>query len=102
MRMAVSLSVFAAVSFIFAACSHKQEAKSELEKTAALIEKTGGGEVPPASTAPQSQPAQPAPAAEQPPAAAAAPPQMMRQALAAYKTGNFEDAVRRLQMLRST
>ena len=44
----------------------------------------------------------PTPAATQPVQPAASPAQQLRTAIAAYKGGNLEDAVTRLQKLRAT
>ncbi|MDB6109065.1 MAG: hypothetical protein JWR69_815, partial [Pedosphaera sp.] len=81
----------AALILAFSGCSKKTDAKSELEKTASLLEKTE------AAPAPATQPLQPAaaPTAEPPPA------RQMNQALAAYKSGDLQDAVTRLQTLRA-
>lgn len=83
-------------------CHHKTDAKSELQKTADLLDKAEPAPSP--APAPPVQAAPAASAPEQPAAnpAPASPPQMVRQAIAAYKNGNFEDAVTRLQMLRAT
>ena len=85
-------------------CSHKTDAKAELEKAADTFGKSDTAQVQPAPAPPPQLQPEPAPAAQ--PAAPPAPPvparQMMSQALASYKSGNFEDAVTRLQMLRST
>ena len=96
--------VLAAGLFPFAGCSRKTDAKTELEKAVTTL----------------SQAEQPAPAAPEPAAVSAAgipespgttevsavpappPAQQMRQALIAYKAGDMEDAVTRLQKLRMT
>lgn len=95
-----------AIAAVLASCKHKQDAKSELEKTAAMLAE--GEKTQPAPAAPEPAPEpQPAPAAGIP-AAPAPPPslapsssQQMRQALTSYKTGEFADAVTRLQRLRT-
>ncbi len=80
-------------------CGGKKDANTELEKAAVAMA--------------QPEPPQPAPAAEPVqqasptvvaiPAAPPAPPaQEMKQAMAAYKGGDLDDAVRRLQKLRAT
>ena len=79
---------------IAAGCSRKTDASSELSKAANALEQAPPPD--PAPTQPEvAQPAQPQPTAT-PPA------QEMKQALAAYKGGNLEDAVTRLQKLRAT
>ncbi len=83
-------------------CSRKPDAKSELEKAAAILEKPDAPVV-----APPQQPAPLASAAPQTPVAetaqpATTPSQQMRAAIAAYKAGNLDDAVTRLQKLRAT
>src|SRR5579862_1293887 len=85
-------------------CSHKTDAKTELEKAATVLGKSE-------SAAPQPA-ASPEPAAETPAASAAAPEptaipivspsQQMQSALASYKSGELEDAVTRLQRLRAS
>jgi hypothetical protein len=80
-------------------CGGKKDANTELQKAAAAMA--------------QPEPPQPAPAAEpvqqasptvvaiaDPPPAT--PAQEMKQAMAAYKGGDLDDAVRRLQKLRAT
>jgi hypothetical protein len=90
------------------ACSKKTDAKAELEKAAHELATATAPAEPAPEPAPE--PAQPDPAvsaipqapAEQTAAAPATPPaQQMQQALVAYKTGELEDAVTRLQKLRS-
>ena len=73
-------------------CRQKTDAKSELEKAASTFAR--------AEPAQPAQPLQPSPVPAD--AAAPAPAQEMNQALAAYKAGNLEDAVTRLQMLQAT
>jgi hypothetical protein len=82
-------------------CSRKSDAKTQLEKAANAL---SAAEPAPAA-APQvpSQPTEPVEAAtaSQPVPAPSASKQM-KEALAAYKAGNLEDAVTRLQKLRAT
>ena len=91
-------------------CSHKTDAKQELEKAAGVLAKA---EPEPAQPPPPPEPApadptggatipQSAPAEEAPATPAAPPAQQMQQALVAYKAGELEDAVTRLQKLRAT
>jgi hypothetical protein len=91
--------------FICAGCGHKKDAKGELEKAA---EAFGSAEPAPAQTQPTPAAAVPAaesaatPAQLAPEAAPApSPRQMLTQALESYRTGDFEKAVTRLQLLRS-
>jgi outer membrane protein assembly factor BamD (BamD/ComL family) len=83
-----------------AGCSHKSDANSELEKAASVMEQAAPAQpAPPVPTSVQTeQPPQPEPA----PAAEPAPAQEMKQAVAAYKSGDLQDAVTRLQKLRAT
>ena len=94
--------VLAAGLLPFAGCSHKTDAKTELEKAVTVLSQ---GE-PAAQSAPEPTPAPAAAIPESTPeqTAAPAPPpaQQMRQALIAYKAGDMEDAVTRLQKLRMT
>lgn len=80
-----ALSLIAVALFAAAGCSSKQDPSAELEKTAAVLEKT-----PPA-------PAEAAPDG----AIAASPSQQLKGAMEDYKAGKMEDAVTRLQILRS-
>jgi hypothetical protein len=89
-----------------AGCHHKTDAKTELEKTAELLAKPA----PEPATAAQTEPApnDPAPVTANLPSGESPeqatpivpPAQQMLQALAAYKAGELEDAVIRLQKLR--
>lgn len=82
-------------------CGGKPEAKAELERAAETLAKVD------TEPAPQAQPNAPAaPLPETPPTEASAEPvvppsQQMQQALTAYKGGQLEDAVTRLQKLRN-
>jgi len=79
--------------FALIGCDRKTDANTELEKAAREMQK--------ADTAPT--PAAPAaPVAEAQSRPAAPPAQEMNQAVAAYKAGQVEDAVTRLQRLRAT
>lgn len=85
----------AAIVAVAGGCSRKTDANAELNKAAAALE-----QAPPPAPAPvQQEVAQPVQAQ---PAPAAAPAQEIKEALAAYKGGNLEDAVTRLQRLRAT
>jgi len=93
------------LAVLLAGCGHKTDAKTELEKAASALAQ-GDNTQPAPPPAPPAEP-QPAPAVETPapaePALVAAPTasQQMQQALASYKTGQLEDAVTRLQKLRT-
>ena len=78
-------------------CSRKSDANAELEKAASTLASTEPAPEPAAAPAQPMQSFQPAPAPE----AAPAPAQQMSQAMVAYKAGNLEDAVTRLQKLRT-
>lgn len=82
-----------------AGCSKQTDANAELEKAASSL---ANAEPAPAPTAPPAQPTptyQPAPTPEV--ASTPAPAQQMSQAMVAYKAGQLEDAVTRLQKLRA-
>ncbi len=74
-------------------CGQKSNANAELEKAANAFANV---EPAPTPLAQPSQPNQPTPATTSP-----APAQEMKQAMAAYKAGELEDAVTRLQLLRA-
>ena len=81
-------------------CRQKTDAKSELEKAASVLAREEPAQAPPPAPSQPAQPLPPSTAPEAPPEPA--PAQQMSQALAAYKAGNFDDAVTRLQVLRAT
>ena len=87
MALCVGLAVAAS------GCSRKSDANAELEKAANTFANVETAPTPPAQP---SQPNPPAPAATLP-----TPAQEMNQAMAAYKAGQLEDAVTRLQLLRA-
>ena len=84
-------------------CSHKVTANQEMEKAATELAKSQPAAAP-APVAPVPSPE--APQANQPAASdtavAVAPSVQMNQAMTAYKAGDLEDAVTRLQKLRAT
>jgi hypothetical protein len=91
---------------LLAGCGHKTDAKNELEKTMSVLatgEDTNSAPAP----APAPEPQSPAPiesampVEKAPEVAAPSPARQMQQALASYKTGELEDAVTRLQKLRT-
>ena len=81
-----------------AGCSHKTNADTELEKATSLMEQPAPA--PPPAPAPVQT--EQAPQLEPTPAPAPVPSQEMKQAVAAYKSGDLQDAVTRLQKLRAT
>jgi hypothetical protein len=95
--------LFVGVATGLGGCSRKTDAKTELDKAAAILEKSDSTVAAPAQSAPSSTPAPTTPVSSQPqPAATPAPAQQMKAAIAAYKSGNLDDAVTRLQKLRAT
>lgn len=97
--MAISAGV--ALTCALIGCDKKANADAELERAASVMQKEERAAAPaPAATATtaSSQTAQTAAAAAAPASSAA---QEMNQAVAAYKAGNIEDAVTRLQRLRA-
>ncbi len=94
-----------AAAVILAGCSHKANARTELERAADVLAQTDKAQPtagPALATGAQIAPA-PRGSASAEPAAAPAPgaAQQMQQALASYKAGQMEDAVIRLQKLRA-
>jgi hypothetical protein len=81
-------------------CRQKMDATSELEKAASALAKEEPAQPPAPAPSQPAEPLQPSSVPAAPPAPA--PAQQMSQALAAYKAGDFEDAVTRLQKLRAT
>ncbi len=99
-RILFECILLAAIAVLLVAC-HKQNAVSEMEKAADAMAKAETAQ-PPSTPAPQ--PSDQAAHVLVPPGAPAVPPpaQQVQEALAAYKAGNLEDAVTRLQKLRAT
>ena len=97
-KLGWGLLLGATLAVALSGCSKKSDASAEMEKAAnamATAEPT-----PDATAAPQpAQPIQTAPAPDTTPSPA--PAAQMSQALVAYKAGNLEDAVTRLQKLRA-
>ena len=87
---------------VFVGCGQKTDAKTELEKAASTLATADAAPAPP-TTLSQSPPPtlQPAFSAEPAAAPASTAAQQMQQALTAYKAGELEDAVTRLQKLRA-
>jgi len=96
LRWGVLLSLTLAV--VLPGCGKKTDASAEMEKAASAL--ATAEPAPDPAAAPQ--PAQPIQAAPAPDAAPSpAPAAQMSQAMVAYKAGNLEDAVTRLQNLRA-
>ena len=94
-----ALIVWGASLFVaLGGCSRKTDAQTELQKAASVLEQSVTAQ--PEATPPV-QPGAPFQAAPTP-TAAPAPAQEMKQALTAYKGGELQDAVTRLQKLRAT
>ncbi len=96
--------VFCAVlaGTLLTACSRKTDAKAELEKAARVLAEGPSSSAPAPAPAPSSAAEQPAAAPDVAVTPAATPAQQMQQAIVAYRSGNLEDAVTRLQKLRMT
>ncbi len=86
---------------LLAGCGHKTEAKTELQKAADVLAKPDPEPTQAAAPVPAAPSLPAAPPAEAPAAPVVPPAQQMRDALASYKDGELEDAVRRLQNLRA-
>ena len=80
-------------------CGSKKDANSELQKAATIIAQPETAQAAPAADPAQSTSVS-TPAAT--PAPVTTPAQDMNQAITAYKAGDLDDAVRRLQKLRAT
>jgi len=78
----------AALAIILTGCGKKTDANSELERAVSAMNQSAPAQPAQPSTATATAPARP-------------PAQEMNQAMAAYKGGNFEDAITRLQNLRA-
>ncbi|MCW5556082.1 MAG: hypothetical protein KIS67_28490 [Verrucomicrobiae bacterium] len=95
----------ASAALLFSGCGQKTDADSELERAARALQEADPAPQAGAATAPVTTPvyvpsgttAQPAQAQPAPP-----PAEQMSEAMTAYKSGNLEDAVTRLQRLRAT
>lgn len=101
-RIPIAIALCAILTGGLAGCSRKADVNRDLEKAAREMEKA---QDPAPAAAAQPAPATPSP---QPTAAPAAEPQspppaqQLNQALAAYKSGDYEDAVAKFQRLRAT
>jgi hypothetical protein len=101
-NLPMAMVLCAALTAGLAGCGRKADASRDLENAAREMEKAA----PDSAAAPeavQPSPSAPAPQAAPPPAAESQPPpaQQLNQALAAYKSGDYEDAVTKLQRLRA-
>jgi hypothetical protein len=85
----VGLSASLVVACALIGCQRKNDPSAELDKAARTMQATEAAPTPARASQPQLAPA-PSPAQE------------MNQAVAAYKAGQVEDAVTRLQQLRAT
>ena len=88
----------ATLAVALSGCNNKTDASAEMEKAASTMVAAEPTPAPVAAQQP-AQPVQPAPTPEAAPSPA--PAQQMSQAMVAYKAGNLEDAVTRLQKLRA-
>jgi hypothetical protein len=79
-------------------CARKPDANTELEKAASALEQPAPAQPPAPAPVHTAEAPRPVPT----PTAAPAPAHEMKQALAAYKSGNLQDAVTRLHKLRAT
>lgn len=105
MRIPNSLTVaILAVSVVAVTGCHKQaDAKDELAKAVKVLERADPGPQPvPAGNSPPLANSAAAPAQPSQEAVTSQPvAQQMSQAMASYKSGDYEDAITRLQLLRS-
>lgn len=86
---------------VLTGCGQKADVTSQLQKAESELAKSEPAAAAQPQSPPISQPNQPAaPAPEA--SATATPSQQMKEAMVAYKAGNLEDAVIRLQKLRAT
>ena len=99
MKFVTLFAFFLCLTSLLAGCGGKKNANSELQKAAAAMAQPDPS--PAASATEPVQRASPAVAAIQT-APTPTPAQEMNQAMTAYKAGDLDDAVRRLQNLRAT
>jgi len=98
-NLSIVLTLGIGLTLTLAGCSKKTDANSELQRAANEMGQTQSAP----AAAPVPEPAaEPSPAAPAPVAPSAPPAQQMQQAMVAYKAGQLEDAVTRLQKLRAT
>ena len=90
------------LGMLFGGCSQKTDAKTELEKAATVLDAQAATAPTPTPEPQAPAPSAPAAVPEQVTGLAATPAQEMHLAISAYKTGELEDAVTRLQRLRAT
>lgn len=104
-HLVLTLSSCATVALLVCGCGQKTDADSELERAARALQEADPAPPPGAAPAPATSPVYvPSGATAQPSQAQPAPPpaEQMSEAMTAYKSGNLEDAVTRLQRLRAT
>ena len=92
---------FALLVTLAVGCSRKPEVKAELEKAAEALAKNDPEPAPQAQSGAPASPLPDAPPSEPSAEPVVAPSEQMQQALTAYKGGQLEDAVTRLQKLRN-
>ena len=82
-------------------CHKQADANAEMAKAAKALEAASPPPSPAPPVVPNAGVTAPAATPSQQPVASQPPAQQMSQAMAAYKSGDYEDAVMRLQSLRS-
>jgi|ERR1044071_241240 PBP1b-binding outer membrane lipoprotein LpoB len=92
------LFVSCIAALLVSGCSSKKDANSELQKASAVMAQPEQSQAAAAAEPSQSIPGSTA----APVAPTSSPAQEMNQAMTAYKAGDLDDAVRRLQKLRAT
>jgi hypothetical protein len=94
----------ASLAVMFSGCGGNADANSELERAARVMEEAEPAPEPAATPVPTTSPVYVPSAAAQPTQVqpAAPPAEQLNHAMTAYKSGNLEDAVTRLQQLRAT
>ena len=92
------LFVSCIAALLVSGCSSKKDANSELQKASAVMAQPEQAQAPAAPEPSQSTSGSTA----APVAPTTTPAQEMNQAMTAYKAGDLDDAVRRLQKLRAT
>jgi hypothetical protein len=89
----------AILAVVLNGCSKKTDANAEMERAASIMATAEPSPAPVPQPGQSAQTVQPTPAPEAAPSPA--PAQQMSEAMVAYKAGNLEDAVTRLQKLRA-
>jgi hypothetical protein len=98
-RSVVSAVALCVLAGFYAGCGSKPDAKTQLQKAAAVMAQPEPAQPAPPPT---EQPPQPAESAPQVQTQIVSPAKEMNEAVASYKAGNLDDAVTRLQKLRAT